>query len=141
MAEAVNIESVPARLTAIRENLALLDDYLDPALRERIGPYAPPATRNFFGIASHYEPITLFAHFQHWFDHAWLKNAPNPSVIRREAWLNNVWASRAEGTATARTRERKIRIMRADDAPGRAVRARNFSGPARFLAFSPRPAS
>jgi len=27
----VNIESVPARLTAIRDNLALLDDYLDPA--------------------------------------------------------------------------------------------------------------
>jgi uncharacterized protein (DUF885 family) len=78
-----------------------VDDYLDPALRERIGPYAPPATRNFFGIASHYEPITLFAHFQHWFDHAWLKHAPNPSLIRREAWLNNVWDSRAEGTATA----------------------------------------
>jgi hypothetical protein len=78
-----------------------VDDYLDPALRERIGPYAPPETRNFFGIASHYEPITLFAHFQHWFDHAWLKNTPNPSVIRREAWLNNVWDSRAEGTATA----------------------------------------
>ena len=78
-----------------------VDDYPDPALRERIGPYAPPETRNFFGIASHYEPITLFAHFQHWFDHAWLKNAPNPSVIRREAWLNNVWDSRAEGTATA----------------------------------------
>ena len=78
-----------------------VDDYLDPALRERIGPYAPPETRNFFGIASHYEPITLFAHFQHWFDHAWLKHAPNPSVIRREAWLNNVWDSRAEGTATA----------------------------------------
>jgi peptide chain release factor 2 len=30
MAEAVNIESVPARITAIRDNLTLLDDYLDP---------------------------------------------------------------------------------------------------------------
>ncbi|HTU14803.1 MAG TPA: peptide chain release factor 2 [Solirubrobacterales bacterium] len=30
MAEAVNIESVPARITAIQENLVLLDDYLDP---------------------------------------------------------------------------------------------------------------
>ena len=30
MAEAVNIESVPARVTAIQANLALLDDYLDP---------------------------------------------------------------------------------------------------------------
>jgi len=83
------------------KEILTVQDYLDPALRERIGPYAPLETRNFFGIASHYEPITLFAHFQHWFDHAWLKNAPNPSVIRREAWLNNVWDSRAEGTATA----------------------------------------
>ena len=33
--------------------------------------------------------------------HVWLKHAPHPSVIRREAWLNNVWDSRAEGTATA----------------------------------------
>jgi peptide chain release factor 2 len=31
MAEAVNIESVPARIAAIQENLTLLDDYLDPA--------------------------------------------------------------------------------------------------------------
>jgi len=30
MAEAVNIESVPARISAIRDNLVLLDDYLDP---------------------------------------------------------------------------------------------------------------
>ena len=98
------------------------DDYLDPALRERIGPYAPPATRNFFGIASHYEPITLFAHFQHWFDHSWLKNAPNPSVIRREAWLNNVWDSRAEGTADCHLsapsdapREKEMRDVGAGD--------------------------
>ena len=83
------------------QDIFAVDDYLDPALRSHIGPYAPPETRNFFGIASHYEPITLFAHFQHWFDHAWLKNAPNPSPIRREAWLNNVWDTRAEGTATA----------------------------------------
>ena len=31
MAEAVNIESVPARLTAIQDNLTLLGEYLDPA--------------------------------------------------------------------------------------------------------------
>jgi Bacterial protein of unknown function (DUF885) len=83
------------------KEIITVQDYLDPAMRERIGPYAPPETRNFFGIASHYEPITLFAHFQHWFDHAWLKHAPNPSVIRREAWLYNAWDNRAEGTATA----------------------------------------
>ena len=83
------------------KEILTVQDYLDPAMRERIGPYAPPETRNFFGIASHYEPITLFAHFQHWFDHAWLRNRPNPSQIRREAWLYNAWDNRAEGTATA----------------------------------------
>ncbi|MGB7740141.1 MAG: DUF885 family protein [Steroidobacteraceae bacterium] len=83
------------------KEILTVQDYLDPAMRERIGPYSPLETRNFFNIASHYEPITLFAHFQHWFDHAWLKHAPNPSPIRREAWLNNVWDTRAEGTATA----------------------------------------
>jgi len=82
-------------------DILAVDDYLDPAMRSHIGPYVPLETRNFFSIASHYEPITLFAHFQHWFDHAWLKHAPNPSVIRREAWLYNVWDTRAEGTATA----------------------------------------
>jgi peptide chain release factor 2 len=34
MAEAVNLESIPARLAAIREHIALLDDYLDPAALE-----------------------------------------------------------------------------------------------------------
>jgi uncharacterized protein (DUF885 family) len=83
------------------KEILTVQDYLDPAMRERIGPYSPLETRNFFGIASHYEPITLFAHFQHWFDHAWLRNRPNASPIRREAWLYNAWDSRAEGTATA----------------------------------------
>jgi len=83
------------------KDILTVQDYLDLAMRERIGPYSPPETRNFFGIASHYEPITLYAHFQHWFDHAWLRNRPNPSPIRREAWLHNAWDSRAEGTATA----------------------------------------
>lgn len=78
-----------------------VEDYLDPALRAHIGQYSPPETRNFFAIASHYEPVTLFAHFQHWFDHAWMKHAPHASPIRRSALLYNVWDSRAEGMATA----------------------------------------
>jgi len=83
------------------KNVLTVEDYLDPALREHLGSYVPVANRNFFGIASHFEPITLFTHFYHWFDHAWMKNAPNPSVIRRNAILYNVWDSRSEGMATA----------------------------------------
>ena len=82
-------------------NLLGVEDYLDPALRAHVGVYSPPETRNFFAIASHFEPITLYAHFQHWFDHAWMKHAPHPSAIRREGILFNVWDSRAEGMATA----------------------------------------
>ncbi|HET9694902.1 MAG TPA: DUF885 family protein, partial [Steroidobacteraceae bacterium] len=78
-----------------------VEPYLDPALRAHIDPFVPAEKRNFFSIASHYEPITLYAHFQHWFDHAWLVHAPNPSPIRRTAWAYNVWDSRAEGMATA----------------------------------------
>lgn len=82
-------------------NLLTVQDYLDPALRAHIGEFVPLEKRNFFAIASHYEPITLFAHFYHWFDHAWMKNLPNASPVRRGALLNNIWDSRAEGMATA----------------------------------------
>ena len=78
-----------------------VDDYLDPALREHLGSFVPIERRNFFGIASHYEPMTLFAHFYHWFDHAWMKQRPHASPIRRGATLFNVWDSRSEGMATA----------------------------------------
>jgi uncharacterized protein (DUF885 family) len=78
-----------------------VQDYLDPALRRHIDPFVPVERRNFFSIASHYEPITLYAHFYHWFDHEWLVHRPNPSAIRRESWLFNSWDSRAEGMATA----------------------------------------
>ena len=78
-----------------------VEDYLDPALREHLGGFVPLERRNFFGIASHYEPMTLFAHFYHWFDHAWMKRAPHASPIRRGATLFNVWDTRSEGMATA----------------------------------------
>jgi hypothetical protein len=75
--------------------------YLEPALREHTGSFTPLERRNFFGIASHYEPMTLFAHFYHWFDHAWMKQAPHASPIRRGATHFNIWDSRSEGMATA----------------------------------------
>ncbi len=61
----------------------------------------PSEKRNFFSIATHYEPVALYAHFYHWFDHEWFKHEPNASPIRREAWLYNAWDTRAEGMATA----------------------------------------
>jgi len=83
------------------KDVLTVQDYLDEAMRAHIGGFSPIERRNFFGIASHYEPMTLFAHWYHWFDHAWMERAPNPSPIRRGATLFNVWANRAEGMATA----------------------------------------
>lgn len=78
-----------------------VQDYLGPAMLEHLGGFVPLERRNFFGIASHYEPMTLFAHWYHWFDHAWMKNTPHVSPIRRRATPFNVWSTRAEGMATA----------------------------------------
>jgi hypothetical protein len=82
-------------------NVLTVQDYLDPALRAHLGSFVPEDRRNFFAIASHFEPVTLYAHFYHWFDHAWMRNAPHASPIRRQATRFNVWDSRSEGMATA----------------------------------------
>jgi hypothetical protein len=82
-------------------NIMTVQDYLEPAMRRRNGAFVPLERRNFFGIASHYEPMTLFAHWYHWFDHEWMRHAPHASPIRRGATLFNVWDNRAEGMATA----------------------------------------
>ena len=75
--------------------------YLEPAMRAHVGGFVPIERRNFFGIASHYEPMTLFAHWFHWFDHEWMKALPHASPIRRGARLYNIWDNRSEGMATA----------------------------------------
>ena len=84
-----------------KEDVLTVEPYLAPALTAHLGGFVPIEERNFFGIASHYEPMTLFAHFYHWFDHAWMAHAPHPSAIRRGATLFNVWDSRSEGMSTA----------------------------------------
>jgi Bacterial protein of unknown function (DUF885) len=76
-------------------------DYMDPALRAHLGKYEPEATRDFFDMATHREPMTLYTHFYHWFDLARMREEPHPSPIRRAAVLYNIWDSRAEGMATA----------------------------------------
>jgi hypothetical protein len=94
---------------AITKYMAFLKDreilsvepYLDPAMRAHIGVYVPEERREFFTIANHYEPMTLFAHFYHWFDHAWMEHAPNASPIRSSELPDNIWDTRSEGMATA----------------------------------------
>src|SRR5687768_1805445 len=74
---------------------------MEPALRAQLGEYVPLETRNFFAIATHYEPLTLYTHFYHWWDLARMRDEPHPSPIRRGPLLYNIWDSRSEGMATA----------------------------------------
>ena len=74
--------------------------YMDPALRAHLGAFVPPESRNFFHIAIHYEPMTLWTHFYHWWDLARMREEPNPSPIRRGPLLYNIFAGRSEGLAT-----------------------------------------
>ena len=83
-----------------RKDILPIKPYMDPAMRERIGQYVPEATRNFFAMATHREPLTLYTHFYHWWDLAQMRESPHPSPIRRGPLLFNIWDSRAEGMAT-----------------------------------------
>lgn len=78
-----------------------IHDYMAGAIRAQIGEFTPEATRNFFAMATHREPMTLYTHFYHWWDLARMRIAPHPSPLRRGALLYNIWDSRAEGMATA----------------------------------------
>jgi hypothetical protein len=82
-------------------NILPVREYMDPAMRERIGEYVPEETRHFFGIASHHEPLSLYSHFYHWWDLARMREEPHASPLRRDPLLFNIWDSRAEGMATA----------------------------------------
>jgi len=84
-----------------KRDLYPMRDNMDSALRAQTGTYVPIETRNFFAIATHYEPLTLYTHFYHWWDLARMRDEPHPSPIRRGALLYNIWDSRAEGMATA----------------------------------------
>jgi hypothetical protein len=99
-----------------KRNLYPMRDSMDPALRAQMGGFVPLETRNFFAIATHYEPLTLYTHFYHWWDLARMRDEPHPSAIRRGALLYNIWDSRAEGMATA-MEEFMLHAGLFDDAP------------------------
>lgn len=82
------------------QDILTVKPWMKRALRERVFPYDPPETRNFFGQATHRDPRTLWTHFYHYWDLEQMSEAPHSSPIRRNALRYNVWMSRAEGTAT-----------------------------------------
>jgi uncharacterized protein (DUF885 family) len=94
-------DAVTRYMAFLKKNDVLpIHSYMDPALRAQMGAYVPPETRNFFAIATHYEPLTLYTHFYHWWDLAQMRETPHASAIRRGPLLYNIWDSRAEGMAT-----------------------------------------
>ena len=94
--------------TAIEDFLQFLDeeevmeveDYMEPALRERVAPYAPPDRRHFFAQVDLRDPRVMRCHHIHWIDKARMREDPHASPIRRVPLLYNIWDSRAEGLAT-----------------------------------------
>ena len=75
--------------------------YIRPALAEELGQFVPEEQRVFFTRVTHREPMVLFSHDYHWIDLSRMRDEPNPSPIRREILLSNIWDTRAEGFATA----------------------------------------
>jgi hypothetical protein len=91
------------KLTAFlgERNLYPMRGTMDAELRARRGSFVPIERRNFFAIATHYQPLTLYTHSSHWWDLARMRDEPHPSPVRRGPLLYNVWDGRSEGMATA----------------------------------------
>ena len=76
-----------------------IKDYMDPALRARIGTYSP-APREFFSEVDYRDPEIMRTHGYHWFDKGWMIHDKPPTPIRGEVLLYNIFNTRTEGHAT-----------------------------------------
>ncbi len=76
-----------------------IKDYMDPALRARIGTYSA-GPREFFTEVDYRDPEIMRTHGYHWFDKAWMVHEAPPTPIRREVLLYNIFNTRTEGNAT-----------------------------------------
>lgn len=83
-----------------KEEMVSVKEYFEPALRVHLGKYIPKEKRNFFWIATHYDPRPLYSHFYHWFELAQMDKEPHQSEIRRNPLLYNIFDSHNEGIAT-----------------------------------------
>ena len=80
-------------------DLLPIKDYMEPALRARIGRFTP-GPREFFTEVDYRDPEIMRTHGYHWFDLARMEHEPHPSPIRRGPLLYNIFNSRTEGHAT-----------------------------------------
>jgi Bacterial protein of unknown function (DUF885) len=80
-------------------DILTIRDFMEPALRERIGRFRP-GPREFFTEIDYRDPVIMRTHGYHWFDLARMKTEPHASPIRRVPLLYNIFDSRTEGLAT-----------------------------------------
>ena len=74
-------------------------DYMEPALRTRIGTFTAGA-REFFSEVDYRDRQVMRTHDYHWFDLAQMAKDPHKNPIRRGALLYNIFITRTEGHAT-----------------------------------------
>lgn len=96
-------EAVTEYMEFLREQeIVSIRDYMDAALRARIGRFSPASNgrREFFAEVSYRDPVVMRTHGYHWFDLARMQHEPHASPIRRVPLLYNIFVTRAEGLAT-----------------------------------------
>lgn len=78
-----------------------ITDYMDAALRARIGSFQPAdGLRGFFSEVNYRDGEVMRTHGFHWFDLARMEHEPHASPIRRVPSLYNIFDARSEGLAT-----------------------------------------
>jgi hypothetical protein len=93
-------EAVTAYMSFLEDHdIMTVQDYMDPALRARIGIFNPGA-REFFSEVDYRDRQIMRTHDYHWFDLARMAKDPHPDPIRRGALLYNIFITRTEGHAT-----------------------------------------
>ena len=86
------------------EDILPMKDYMEQALRERIGRFQPLANpddlRGFFSEVEYRDQMTMRTHHYHWIDLARMREEPTGSPIRNSPLWYNIFDGRAEGLAT-----------------------------------------
>jgi len=93
-------DAVTEYLAFLKEHdILTIRDYMEPALRTRIGRFRP-GSREFFTEVDYRDPEVMRTHGFHWFDLGRMASQPHSNPIRRGALLYNIFDSRTEGLAT-----------------------------------------
>ncbi len=83
------------------EEIVSIRDYMDAALRAKIGQFTPTdGLRGFFSEVSYRNAVTMRTHSHHWIELARMALEPHSSPIRRVPSLFNIYDARSEGLAT-----------------------------------------